>query len=61
MTKKPNRKCHWCTKDAERLDYREVDGMTSKIVTCNECFEISTEHLVKLNNEKMKERNNKIG
>lgn len=52
--KKTNRKCHWCTNDAERLDYREVDGMTSKIVTCNECFEISTEHLIKLkykNNE----------
>ncbi len=50
--KKQNRKCHWCTKDAERIDYREVDGMTSKIVTCNECFEISTEHLIKLQNEK---------
>lgn len=48
---KSKRKCHWCPKDAERVDYREVDGMTSKIVTCSECFEISTEHLIKLQNE----------
>jgi flavoprotein len=43
-----NRKCHWCPKDAERMDYREVDGTVSKIVTCDDCYEISTEDLIKL-------------
>ena len=39
-------KCHWCDKKATKTDYREVDGITSKIVTCNECAGLSTEYLV---------------
>ena len=39
-------KCHWCNKEATKTDYREVDSIISKIVTCNECAGLSTEYLV---------------
>ena len=47
-----NRKCHWCEQDAIRIDYRTVDAFTSKIVSCDECFELSTEYLIERINKK---------
>lgn len=47
-----NPKCKWCDNDAERSDYREIDGVTSKIKTCCECFELDTMHLIKRQNGK---------
>ena len=47
-----NRKCHWCEQDGTRIDYRTVDAFTSKIVSCDECFELSTEYLIERINKK---------
>jgi len=54
MSDEKKLKCHWCERDAERFDYREVDGMTSKIKSCTVCFEISTERLIDLKYNKDK-------
>ena len=40
-------KCAWCDNQATRPDYRTIDGMTSKIPSCDDCFEISTKALLK--------------
>lgn len=40
------RKCSWCEQDATTQDYREVDGMVSKIFSCHKCFNLSTEYLL---------------
>jgi hypothetical protein len=40
-------KCNWCPNDAVQVDYREIDGMTSKILTCPDCFNLSTKFLLK--------------
>jgi hypothetical protein len=44
-------KCKWCGKDATTIDYREVDGMTSKIKSCDECYKLDTKYLIKLTNK----------
>jgi len=41
------RKCHWCDNTATRPDYREVDGMTSKVPTCEVCFALNTNYVLK--------------
>jgi hypothetical protein len=43
-------KCNWCDNKATKIDYRTIDGITSKIVSCDVCFNISTKKL--LNNLK---------
>jgi len=43
-------KCYWCNNEAEGTDYRDFNGVVSKIHTCKKCFEISTEHLRKRKN-----------
>lgn len=40
------KKCKWCDRDAERLDYREIDGITSKIHSCLQCFMLDTKYLI---------------
>ena len=40
-------KCHWCSNQATRIDYRCIDGMTSKLVSCDKCFTIATKVLLK--------------
>lgn len=57
MSDEKKRKCHWCERDAERIDYREIDGMVSKIPSCSVCFEISTERLVYLKYNKDENKN----
>ena len=42
-------RCKWCENQATRPDYRTIDGMTSKIPSCDECFNISTDALLKRN------------
>ena len=44
--------CNWCKNEATRHDYREVDGMTSKIKTCESCFKIETKKLLTFKNYK---------
>ena len=39
-------KCYWCNNKATKIDYRTIDGITSKLVSCNDCFEISTKKLL---------------
>lgn len=39
-------KCHWCDNVASVKDYREVDGVTSKINSCIACMNLSTEYLI---------------
>jgi hypothetical protein len=46
MEKKQAPKCQWCPSDATQIDYREVDGITSKILTCPDCFKLSTKYLL---------------
>ena len=46
MSNRKTPRCHWCKSDAERIDYREVDGITSKIATCNFCVSMSTKYLL---------------
>ena len=31
-------KCYYCENEVTRKDYRTVDGITGKILTCDECF-----------------------
>ncbi len=52
MNDKP--KCFWCSKTATRKDYREIDGITSKILTCEKCVKISTESLLNIKYSKSK-------
>lgn len=52
MNDKP--KCYWCDKPAEVKDYREIDGITSKILSCMECAHISTASLIKKQKRKSK-------
>jgi len=40
-------RCHWCPADAEGIDYREVDTITSKIYTCSTCRGLSTDVLIR--------------
>lgn len=40
-------KCKWCSNDAELSDYRNIDGMVSKIPSCRICFTKSTDYLLK--------------
>lgn len=42
-----NPKCHWCSNDAKRQDYREVDGSISKVKSCDTCYYIGTKELLK--------------
>ena len=39
-------KCYWCNNKATKIDYRTIDGITSKLVSCNDCFEVSTKKLL---------------
>jgi hypothetical protein len=39
-------KCYWCNNKATKIDYRTIDRITSKLVSCNDCFEISTKKLL---------------
>lgn len=41
-----NVKCKWCSEPATIRDYREIDNITSKIPSCNKCYNLSTEHLL---------------
>jgi len=41
-------KCAWCESQATRLDYRSIDGVTSKLPSCDECINVSTKKLLKL-------------
>lgn len=34
-------KCYNCENEATRKDYREVDGITGKVITCDECFNLN--------------------
>ena len=34
-------KCYNCENEATRKDYREVDGITGKVITCDECFDLN--------------------
>ena len=43
-------KCNWCDNKPTKIDYRTIDGITSKIISCDVCFNISTKKL--LNNLK---------
>ena len=47
MEKKQAPKCDWCPSDATQIDYREVDGITSKVLTCPDCLKLSTKYLIK--------------
>jgi len=47
MKDKKKMSCHWCDQTAVRIDYRTIDGITSKIVSCDDCFKLSTNHLLK--------------
>ena len=49
MSKLP--KCFWCGKEVTKKDYRTIDGITSKIFTCDECSNLSTEYLLKQRNK----------
>jgi hypothetical protein len=44
---KINPKCYWCDSQATKIDYRCIDGITSKIISCEECFDVSTKKLLK--------------
>jgi hypothetical protein len=50
MDKNNPPRCKWCLHNAVRNDYREIDGVTSKILTCDFCFNKSTEYLLKYKN-----------
>lgn len=39
--------CYWCDNKATKVDYRTIDGITSKLVSCDICFELSTKYLLK--------------
>ena len=39
--------CSWCEQDATTKDYREVDGVLSKMLSCDKCFNLSTKYLLK--------------
>ena len=39
-------KCYRCENQATRIDYRCIDGITSKIISCDVCFNISTKKLL---------------
>jgi hypothetical protein len=41
-------KCHWCTKEATRMDYRSIDGTISKIKSCEVCYAIDTKQLIEI-------------
>ena len=41
-------KCYWCDNNATKIDYRTIDRITSKIVSCDKCFNISTKKLLKI-------------
>lgn len=43
-------KCKWCKNQATQKDYREIDGITSKINSCNSCLNISTKTLLNRKN-----------
>jgi hypothetical protein len=51
MNKAPN--CKWCGKPANHPEYREIDGITSKVPTCFLCSKYSTEFLLLPDNEKV--------
>jgi len=38
--------CKWCKNDATISDYREIDGITSKVHSCESCFGLSTDFLL---------------
>jgi hypothetical protein len=41
----PKPKCHFCGKNATRMDYRDFDGCVSKIKSCEICSVKSNEEL----------------
>jgi len=46
LMEKNKPKCYWCENQATRIDYRCIDGITSKIISCDVCFNISTKKLL---------------
>ncbi len=44
-------KCFWCKTKATVKDYREIDGTTGSYPSCSECFNLSTEYLLKREHE----------
>jgi len=48
-----SKKCKWCENPAEVIDYREIDGITSKVPSCGKCVDISTKYLLFLQNNKV--------
>lgn len=47
-------KCKWCDSPATKKEYRELNGVTSKIPCCDVCSELSTEFLRMKPEEKVK-------
>lgn len=39
-------RCYWCNSKAVRRDYREINGTTSKILSCEKCVNLSTAFLL---------------
>jgi hypothetical protein len=37
------KKCYYCENEATKSDYRTLDGITSKVITCDECFGLNDE------------------
>jgi hypothetical protein len=48
--KKP--KCKFCNNDATTHDWRNVDGQTSKVLSCDDCIIIPTDVLLARNDKK---------
>jgi hypothetical protein len=40
-------KCFWCENQATKIDFRRIDGIVSKLISCHDCFEISTGRLLR--------------
>ena len=39
-------KCYWCNNKATKIDFRTIEGITSKLISCDSCFEVSTKKLL---------------
>lgn len=39
--------CHWCDKEAETIDYRDIDGVVHKHLVCFECKFTDTKTLLR--------------
>ena len=46
-----SKKCYWCKNEAEGADYRCIDEMNIKILSCKKCFYISTKRLLEIKYE----------